>query len=64
MIPGSMVIWFIYMPLVAYVGPMLPWGIFLEYQGIIPVLFGNINYWLFILLVPLLANTRDYIWKL
>ncbi|KAI8580635.1 hypothetical protein K450DRAFT_236545 [Umbelopsis ramanniana AG] len=63
MIPGSMVIWFIYMPLVAYVGPMLPWGIFLEYTGIIPVLFGNVNYWLFILLVPLLANTRDYIWK-
>ncbi|CAO3680797.1 unnamed protein product [Umbelopsis ramanniana] len=63
MIPGSMVIWFIYMPLVAYVGPMLPWGIFLEYEGIVPVLFGNVNYWLFILLVPLLANTRDYVWK-
>lgn len=64
MIPGSMVIWFIYMPLVAYVGPLLPWGIFTEYEGIVPVLFGNVNYWLFLLLIPLLANTRDYIWKL
>ncbi|KAJ2960716.1 hypothetical protein NQZ79_g3924 [Umbelopsis isabellina] len=63
MIPGSMVIWFVYMPLVAYVGPMLPWGIFTEYEGIVPVLFGNVNYWLFLLLIPLLANTRDYIWK-
>ncbi|CAO3590835.1 unnamed protein product [Absidia cylindrospora] len=64
-IPGSMVIWFIYLPLVAYVGPLLPsgWGIFLEYQGIVPLLFGNVNYWLFFLMIPLLCNLRDYLWK-
>ncbi|CAO3618575.1 unnamed protein product [Cunninghamella echinulata] len=62
-IPGSMVIWFIFLPLVSYVGPMLPWGIFLEYIGIIPALWGNVNYWLFFILVPLACVLRDYMWK-
>lgn len=62
-IPGSMVIWFIFMPFVSYVGPLLPWGIFMEYIGIVPRLFGNVNYWLFFILVPLATNLRDYLWK-
>ncbi|ORX61690.1 phospholipid-translocating P-type ATPase [Hesseltinella vesiculosa] len=62
-IPGSMVIWFVFLPLVSYVGPLLPWGIFLEYVGIVPALWGNINYWLFFILVPLVCILRDYLWK-
>jgi phospholipid-transporting ATPase len=62
-IPGSMVIWFLFMPLVSYVGPLLPWGIFMEYVGIVPRLFGNVNYWLFLILVPFACNLRDYLWK-
>lgn len=60
---GSLVIWFVYLPFVAYVGPMIPAGIFLEYVGIVPNLFGNVNYWLFFILVPLACNLRDYLWK-
>lgn len=62
-IPGSMVIWFIYMPLVSYAGPRLPWGAFMEYAGIVPRLFGNVNYWLFVILVPFACILRDYLWK-
>lgn len=62
-IGGSLLIWFVYLPLVAYVGPMLPWGIFLEYVGIVPNMFGNVNYWLFLFLVPVVCNLRDYVWK-
>ncbi|KAI9345739.1 hypothetical protein BD770DRAFT_370616 [Pilaira anomala] len=62
-IPGSMVIWFIYMPLVSYAGPRLPWGAFMEYAGIVPRLFGNVNYWLFVILVPFSCILRDYLWK-
>ncbi|KAI8974999.1 hypothetical protein BDB01DRAFT_805666 [Pilobolus umbonatus] len=62
-IPGSMIIWFIFMPLVSYVGPLLPWDIFMEYIGIVPRLYGNVNYWLFFILVPLACNLRDYLWK-
>ncbi|KAI8376471.1 uncharacterized protein BYT42DRAFT_498686 [Radiomyces spectabilis] len=62
-IPGSMVIWFIFLPFVAYVGPLLPWGIFLEYEGIVPQLFGNVNYWLFFIMIPFACILRDYLWK-
>ncbi|KAI8983931.1 hypothetical protein BDF20DRAFT_815946 [Mycotypha africana] len=62
-IPGSMVIWFIFLPLVAYVGPLLPWEIFMEYYNIVPRLYGNINFWLFIIAVPLACILRDYVWK-
>ncbi|CAO0794301.1 unnamed protein product [Mucor circinelloides] len=62
-IPGSMVIWFIFLPLVAYVGPLLPWEIFQEYYGIVPLLFGNVNFWLFFIVVPFACVLRDYIWK-
>ncbi|KAI9485043.1 hypothetical protein BDB00DRAFT_773719 [Zychaea mexicana] len=60
---GSLVIWFVFLPFVAYVGPMLPWGIFLEYVGIVPRLYGNVNYWLFVILVPFVCILRDYLWK-
>ncbi|KAI8065645.1 hypothetical protein BC940DRAFT_303921 [Gongronella butleri] len=62
-IPGSMVIWLVFLPLVSYVGPKLPWGIFLEYVGIVPALWGNLNHWLFFILVPLVCCLRDYLWK-
>lgn len=62
-IPGSLVIWFIFLPLVAYVGPLLPWEIFQEYYGIVPLLFGNVNFWLFFIVVPFACVLRDYIWK-
>lgn len=62
-IPGSMVIWFAFLPLVSYVGPLLPWDIFNEYNGIVPQLFGNVNFWLFFIIVPLACVLRDYIWK-
>ncbi|RUP42794.1 hypothetical protein BC936DRAFT_138082 [Jimgerdemannia flammicorona] len=56
-----MLVWFIFLPLVAYVGPHL--NIFTEYLGIIPRLYGNIQFWLYIILVPLLANIRDFVYK-
>lgn len=62
-IPGSMVIWFIFLVLTAYVGPLLPWEIFMEYNGIVPQLLGNVNFWLFFIVVPLFCVLRDYIWK-
>ncbi|KAI7896450.1 uncharacterized protein EV154DRAFT_492260 [Mucor mucedo] len=62
-IPGSMVIWFLFLLLTAYVGPLLPWEIFMEYNGIVPQLLGNVNFWLFFIAVPLCCVLRDYIWK-
>ncbi|KAI9251699.1 hypothetical protein EDC94DRAFT_621844 [Helicostylum pulchrum] len=62
-IPGSMVIWFIFLVITAYVGPLLPWQLFMEYNDIVPQLMGNANFWLFFIIVPLACVLRDYIWK-
>ncbi|KAI8879959.1 phospholipid-translocating P-type ATPase [Backusella circina FSU 941] len=62
-IPGSMVVWFAFLPVVAYIGPAISVDVFPEYYGIVPQLWGNANFWLFILLVPFVCNLRDFIWK-
>ncbi|KAI9469032.1 MAG: hypothetical protein EXX96DRAFT_590210 [Benjaminiella poitrasii] len=62
-IPGSMIVWFIYLPVVAFIGPAIAVDVFPEYYGIVPMLWGNVNFWLFVLLVPFVCNLRDFIWK-
>jgi phospholipid-transporting ATPase len=62
-IPGSMVIWFIFLPVVAFIGPAISIDVFPEYYGIVQMLWGNVNFWLFILLVPFVCNIRDFMWK-
>ncbi|KAG0186244.1 hypothetical protein DFQ28_008143 [Apophysomyces sp. BC1034] len=62
-IPGSMIIWFMYLPVVAYIGPAISVDIFPEYYGMVPMLWGNINFWLFVILVPVVCNLRDFVWK-
>ncbi|OZJ06578.1 hypothetical protein BZG36_00602 [Bifiguratus adelaidae] len=57
----SVAIWFIFVPLATLIGPYL--NIFQEYYGIVPQMFGNLNYWLYVILVPLLCNIRDLSWK-
>ncbi|KAI8086490.1 uncharacterized protein BX664DRAFT_264529 [Halteromyces radiatus] len=60
---GSMVVWFIYLPVVEYIGRAISVSTFPEYDGMVPMLWGNVNFWLFIILVPFVCNLRDFIWK-
>ncbi|OZJ05495.1 hypothetical protein BZG36_01897 [Bifiguratus adelaidae] len=60
-IPGSVVLWFIFLPVAVGIGSR--WSVFTEYTGIIPRLWGNVNFWLYIILVPFMANLRDFAWK-
>ncbi|KAI8876251.1 phospholipid-translocating P-type ATPase [Backusella circina FSU 941] len=62
-IPGSMLVWFLYLPIISVVGPVFSVDIFSEYYGIVPMLWGSIHFWLFIILVPFVCNLRDFIWK-
>ncbi|KAI8583404.1 hypothetical protein K450DRAFT_223488 [Umbelopsis ramanniana AG] len=62
-IPGSMVVWFIYLPIVAYIGSSVSTSVFPEYNGIVPQVWGNVNFWLYLILVPFLCNLRDFAWK-
>jgi phospholipid-transporting ATPase len=60
-IPGSLVVWFVFLPIYATVAPKL--GFSMEYAGVVPRLFPSLAFWLTIIVVPVLCLLRDYAWK-
>lgn len=60
-IPGSLAIWFIFLPIYATVAPKL--GFSMEYAGVLPRLFGSPVFWLMIVVLPVLCLLRDFAWK-
>ncbi|KAF2497917.1 phospholipid-transporting ATPase [Lophium mytilinum] len=60
-IPGSMVVWMIFLPVYATVAPKL--NISLEYQGVIARLFPSPVFWAMIVVLPVLCLLRDFAWK-
>ncbi|KAF2126062.1 phospholipid-transporting ATPase-like protein [Dothidotthia symphoricarpi CBS 119687] len=60
-IPGSFLLWFILMPLYAYVAPMA--GISTEYVGVIERLFPDPRFWAMVIVLPPLCLIRDFAWK-
>ncbi|KAI8979748.1 hypothetical protein BDF20DRAFT_906215 [Mycotypha africana] len=60
---GSMAIWFLYMLLTDYIGSSISVNTLPEYYGMIPMLWGNVNFWLFLIIIPFICNLRDIVWK-
>ena len=60
-IPGSLVLWFVLLPLYAWIAPKLHFST--EYTGILPHLAPNLVFWAAILVVPALCLIRDLAWK-
>lgn len=60
-IVGSIALWFGLFPIYALVGPMV--GVGSELHGMSPVMFSSASFWLGMLLIPVMANLRDYTWK-
>ena len=60
-IPGSLVIWFTFIPAYGTVAPMLK--ISTEYYGVIPRLFTSPVFWGQALVLPVLCLIRDFAWK-
>ncbi|KAI7888342.1 uncharacterized protein EV154DRAFT_311790 [Mucor mucedo] len=60
---ASMAVWFLYMIIVAYIGPAISVNVLPEYYGMVPMLWGNANFWLFLIIVPFICNLRDFVWK-
>ncbi|KAJ3105015.1 hypothetical protein HDU97_008623 [Phlyctochytrium planicorne] len=58
---GSIGLWFGLFPFYATIGPMIP--ISEELYGMVPQLFPAAVFWLSILIVPIMANLRDFVWK-
>jgi phospholipid-transporting ATPase len=60
-IPGSLVLWFIFLPAWGTVAPKFGWSI--EYVNILPVLFSDPNFYATVLILPFLCLIRDFAWK-
>ncbi|KAI9641224.1 aminophospholipid translocase [Ciborinia camelliae] len=60
-IPGSMVIWLIFISVYATVAPKL--GFSMEYEGVVPRLFESPVFWIQGLALPILCLLRDFSWK-
>nr|POE66192.1 putative phospholipid-transporting atpase [Quercus suber] len=61
-IPGSLAIWFIFLPAYGIVAPMLNFST--EYTNIIPVVMSSPTFWLqSVVILPALCLIRDFAWK-
>ncbi|KAI5863163.1 phospholipid-translocating P-type ATPase [Durotheca rogersii] len=60
-IPGSMVIWYVFVVVYGLVAPRL--GFSQEYDGLVPKLFSNPVFWLQTVALPILCLLRDIAWK-
>ncbi|KAJ2466618.1 aminophospholipid translocase [Coemansia sp. RSA 2322] len=60
-IPGSLALWFIFLPIYAFIAPKLRTST--EYDGITSHIYPNSRFWLAIILLPVLCMVRDYGYK-
>ncbi|OAF57231.1 hypothetical protein VC83_05843 [Pseudogymnoascus destructans] len=60
-IPGSLLIWMVFIPVYGTVMPLAK--ISMEFEGVIPRLFTSPVFWLQIVALPVLCLTRDFAWK-
>jgi phospholipid-transporting ATPase len=58
---GSIGFWYIAFPAYCYVGPL--GRISEELFGLVPPMFGSATVWLAMLIVPIITNMRDFVWK-
>ncbi|KAI6112036.1 Ca-transporting ATPase [Pisolithus croceorrhizus] len=60
-IPGSFVFTMIFLPLYAWIAPLL--GFSTEYYGLVPRLWTDAVFYFMLLLVPFICLSRDFAWK-
>ncbi|KAF2222598.1 putative phospholipid-transporting ATPase [Elsinoe ampelina] len=60
-IPGSLLIWFIFLPVYGYAAPAL--GFSTEYKNLIPQLFVSPIFYLMMVVLPFICLLRDFAWK-
>ncbi|KAJ2163162.1 aminophospholipid translocase [Coemansia sp. RSA 552] len=60
-IPGSLALWFVFLPIYSIVAPKFSTST--EYEGILSHVYGNPLFWLTVALLPVLCMARDYGYK-
>ncbi|RKO94387.1 hypothetical protein BDK51DRAFT_18519 [Blyttiomyces helicus] len=58
---GSIAIWFVLFPIYAAIAPAI--GVGKELHHVAPQMYGSAAFWLSIILVPIITNLRDFVWK-
>ncbi|KAJ3304337.1 hypothetical protein HDU76_005222 [Blyttiomyces sp. JEL0837] len=58
---GSIGLWFVLFPFYATVGPLIP--ISEELYGVVTPMFTSATFWFGIIIIPVIAMTRDFVWK-
>ena len=62
-IPGSFVIWLIFIPAYSYAAPNIAGGFSTELEGIIPKMFTSPVFYALCLVLPPVCLIRDFAWK-
>ena len=58
---GSILLWIVWFPFYSTVAPLV--HISAELKGVIGSVYGAGAFWFAVLLVPVFANLRDFVWK-
>ncbi len=59
---GSILFWFFTLPLYGWLGPKI--GLGKELVGLNDHMFTEASFWLGIIIIPIITNFRDYLWRL
>ncbi|KAI8919781.1 hypothetical protein BC831DRAFT_479981 [Entophlyctis helioformis] len=59
---GSFAAYMVLFPLYTLIGPLIP-GASVELRNVMVPIFTNANFWLALILIPVLVNLRDLAWK-
>ncbi|CDR41476.1 CYFA0S07e02630g1_1 [Cyberlindnera fabianii] len=60
-IPGSLLLWLVFLPFYASVFPLV--NVSTEYRGVLSHLYPSVTFWAMIFVLPTLCLLRDFAWK-
>ncbi|QLQ81682.1 hypothetical protein HG537_0F04430 [Torulaspora globosa] len=60
-IPGSFIFWIVFFPIYASIFPYA--NVSREYFGVVSHTYGSATFWLMLLVLPIFALMRDFVWK-
>ncbi|KAJ3043978.1 hypothetical protein HDV00_003505 [Rhizophlyctis rosea] len=58
---GSILLWGVFFPVYCSLAPLV--GVSVELRGVVGSVYGAGAFWFAVLVVPVMANLRDYVWK-
>lgn len=60
-IPGSFILWLVWLPIYGYVAPLI--NVSKEYEGVVAHVYPSLTFWAAVFGVSILCLVRDFAWK-